>query len=79
MSLIRTAQIKQPDEFYETLLKAQSGMTDAQAQKMIAKLVLLLANHVGDEAVLAEAIALAAASSQVGRNDPASCKVDSSN
>ena len=79
MPLIRTAQIKQPDEFYEALLKAQSGMTDAQAQKMIAKLVLLLANHVGDEAILAEAIALATASSKVGRNDPTSHKADSRN
>jgi Protein of unknown function (DUF2783) len=62
MSLIRTPQIADPDGFYEELVKAQRDMPDEQAQKMIAKLALLLANHVGDRQVLSEAIRLAAAS-----------------
>ncbi len=59
MPLIRTPQIADPDGFYEELVNAQRDMGDAQAQQMLAKLVLLLANHVGDRAVLSEAIARA--------------------
>jgi len=60
MPLIHTPQIADPDGFYEELVHAQRDMSDADAQKMLAKLVLLLANHVGDRATLSEAIALAA-------------------
>lgn len=60
MPLIRTPQIDDPDAFYEELVAAQRELADADAQKMLAKLVLLLANHVGDRRVLSEAIALAA-------------------
>lgn len=60
MDLIRTPQIDDPDGFYEELVNAQRDMPDAEAQKMLAKLVLLLANHVGDRQVLSQALALAA-------------------
>lgn len=60
MPLIRTPQIADPDGFYEELVDAQRELPDAAAQKMLAKLVLLLANHVGDRQVLSEAIAVAA-------------------
>lgn len=60
MPLIRTPQIADPDGFYEELVNAQRDLPDAAAQKMLAKLVLLLANHVGDRQVLSEAIAIAA-------------------
>ena len=36
-----------------------AGLTDAQSELLNARLVLLLANHVGDLAVLREALALA--------------------
>lgn len=60
MNLIRTPQIENPDGFYEELVNAQRDMTDTDAQKMLAKLVLLLANHVGDRQVLSEALEIAA-------------------
>jgi hypothetical protein len=60
MPLIRTPQIVDPDGFYEELVKAQRDLPDDEAQKVLAKLVLLLANHVGDRQVLSEAIRLAA-------------------
>ena len=60
MTLIRTTQIVDADGFYEELLNAQRDMTDTEAQTMLAKLALLLANHVGDRRVLSEAIALSA-------------------
>lgn len=49
------------DSFYEMLVDGHRGLSDAQSELMSARLVLLLANHVGDREVLAEAIALARA------------------
>lgn len=56
MSLNRAPRIADPDGFYEELLIAQRDLPDTEAQKFLAKLVLLLANHIGDRAVLSEAI-----------------------
>lgn len=47
------------DAFYDALIKAHAGLTDAQSELLNARLILLLANHVGDLGVLREAIALA--------------------
>ena len=47
------------DDFYEALIRAHQGLSDAQSHTLNARLVLILANHVGDLAVLQEAIALA--------------------
>ena len=48
-----------PDDFYEALIAAHRDLTDAQSTMLNAKLVLILANHIGDAAVLAEALAAA--------------------
>lgn len=48
-----------PDDFYERLISAHRGLDDAQSAMVNAKLVLLLANHIGDAGVLDEAIAAA--------------------
>ena len=48
-----------PDDFYEQLIAAHQGLDEAQSALLNARLVLLLANHVGDAAVLAQAIAAA--------------------
>ncbi len=47
------------DAFYEQLVAAHRGLTDAASGALNARLVLLLANHVGDAAVVAETIAAA--------------------
>jgi hypothetical protein len=47
------------DDCYERLVAAHRGLSDAQSAKLNAKLILLLANHVGDADVLAQAIAAA--------------------
>lgn len=47
------------DDFYEALIETHQGLTDEQSEQVNARLVLLLANHVGDIAVLREALALA--------------------
>lgn len=50
-----------PDEFYEVLIDAHAGLSDAQSAALNARLILLLANQVGDLATLREAIAAARA------------------
>jgi hypothetical protein len=49
------------DSFYESLVGAHQGLSDAQSDLLNARLIVLLANHIGDLAVLREAIALAQA------------------
>lgn len=60
MTLIRTPQIADPDGFFAELVIAQRDLNDQDAQKMLARLVLVLANHIGERSVLSEAIRLAA-------------------
>jgi hypothetical protein len=59
MPLNRQPNIADPDEFYRELIDTQRGLSDAQAEMLAAKLVLILCNHVGDREVLREALALA--------------------
>jgi hypothetical protein len=47
------------DDFYELLIQGHAGLSDADSERMNARLVLLLANHIGDLRVLREAIAAA--------------------
>jgi hypothetical protein len=47
------------DDFYDALISAHRGLSDEQSELMQARLVLLLANHIGDLDVLREAVALA--------------------
>jgi hypothetical protein len=48
-----------PDDFYERLIATHRGLTDEESALVNAKLVLLLANHVGDADVLAQALSAA--------------------
>ncbi len=47
------------DDFYEALIEAHRDLSDEQSAMLNAKLILLLANHIGDIGVLREALALA--------------------
>ena len=47
------------DDFYEALIDTHRDLTDEQSAMVNAKLVLLLANHIGDISVLREAMAIA--------------------
>ena len=51
--------IERPDEFYDALIAIHRDLTIEQSAKVNAKLVLLLANHVGDMVVLQQALASA--------------------
>jgi hypothetical protein len=51
--------ISAPDDFYHELIELHRDLTDQQSALVNAKLILLLANHIGDRAVLREAMAAA--------------------
>jgi hypothetical protein len=58
-TLITTAHLEAPDDFYEALIEAHQGLSGDESQALNARLVLLLANHIGTTAVLREALAAA--------------------
>jgi hypothetical protein len=49
--------IADADGFYEAWITAHEGLSEAESADLDARLVLLLANQVGDQAVLLECIA----------------------
>jgi hypothetical protein len=57
--LMTESRFQDPDAAYVALVEARRGLSDAEAAELDTKLVLILANHIGDLAVLNEAIALA--------------------
>lgn len=59
MPLITTPNIADPDGFYQELIDSQREMDEEQAELMNAKLILILANHIGERAVIREAIVAA--------------------
>lgn len=52
------------DQFYDLLIQGHHGLSDSQSELMNARLVLLLASHIGDLRVLDEAIRAARPSTQ---------------
>jgi uncharacterized protein DUF2783 len=54
-----TPNIDNPDGFYEELLKLHEGMSEADSHALNARLVLILANHIGERDVLSQAMKLA--------------------
>lgn len=53
------ARLGQPDDHYARLIEAYRDLDEAESHKLSAKLILLLANHIGDPEVLEEALAIA--------------------
>jgi hypothetical protein len=49
------------DRFYQQLIETHRGLGDAASRLVNARLVLLLANHIGDLTVLEQALAAARA------------------
>ena len=47
-------RIDDPDDFYAALIALHNGLSPEQSQKLNSKLVLLMANQIGDRAVLDE-------------------------
>jgi Protein of unknown function (DUF2783) len=48
--------LARPDDFYERLIATHRGLSDDESALVNAKLVLLLANHIGDTNVLTQAM-----------------------
>lgn len=62
MALNTSPHFEAADAFYEALIDAHRELSTAQSHELNAKLVLLLANHVGERAALDQALAAARAS-----------------
>jgi Protein of unknown function (DUF2783) len=60
MSTLNTApNLAVPDDFYQDLIALHRDLSESQSALVNAKLILLLANHIGDREVLAAAMAAA--------------------
>lgn len=56
MPLTLTPNIPDPDGFYDDLLAAHEGLSKEQSDALNARLILTLANHIGDREVLRAAL-----------------------
>ena len=63
MPLNLEPNISDPDGFYDDLLFAHQNLSKAESDAFNARLILVLANHIGDRAVLREVLAAAATKS----------------
>ena len=54
--LITEPNLDAPDDFYEALIEAHRELSTADSHALNARLVLLLANHIGDLDVLKQAL-----------------------
>ena len=59
--LILTPNLEATDDFYEALLNAHDGLDEADMHALNARLILILANHIGKQSVLEEALTVARA------------------
>ncbi len=57
--LLTESRFPAPDEAYRAIVEAQRGLSEGEAAALNARLVLLLANHIGDMEVLRAALQLA--------------------
>ncbi|CAN5900120.1 DUF2783 domain-containing protein [soil metagenome] len=56
MELITTPHLESPDDFYEALIETHRDLDNAESHALNARLVLLLANHIGSLDVLRQAM-----------------------
>jgi len=59
MTVNLTPNIPDPDGFYDELLAAHEGLSKEESDGLNARLILTLANHIGDREVLRDAISAA--------------------
>ena len=57
--LILSPNIERSDDFYEALIAAHENLEKSQSDKLNAKLILLMANHIGDMKTLKKIISIA--------------------
>jgi hypothetical protein len=68
MKLITEAHLQAPDDFYEALIETHCGLSTEQSHALNARLVLLLANHIGELDVLKQALQVARDSAGTQKN-----------
>ena len=56
------------DDVYAALIEAHADLTEDQSRRLDLRMILLLANHIGDDAVILEALR----SAREGLGSPAS-------
>jgi hypothetical protein len=57
--IVESPNLRDPDGFYAALIEAHRGLSDRHSELLNARLVLILANHIGEQGILAEALTLA--------------------
>lgn len=62
MALSTHPNLQACDDFYEALISTHQGLCTAQSHALNARLVLLLANHIGQQDILLHALELARSS-----------------
>ena len=56
MELVTDWNLSTGDDVYAALIDAHAGLSEDESRRLDLRLILLLANHVGDEAVIMEAL-----------------------
>ena len=59
MDLVTAPHLEAADDFYEALIDAHRDLRVEQSHALNARLLLLLANHIGSQDVLKQALAAA--------------------
>lgn len=60
MTMLNTApNVAVPDDMYQQFIDMHDGLDDVEGMKVNAKLILLLANHIGDPDIIQQAITIA--------------------
>lgn len=76
MPLITTPHLDAPDDFYEALLAAHHGLSEADSHAFNARLILLLANHIGRLEVLRAALTAAGSQASASSATPRASTAD---
>ncbi|MFY9812157.1 DUF2783 domain-containing protein [Aquabacterium sp.] len=67
MSLITAPNFEATDDFYEALLNAHKDLDAQDSHALNARLILILANHIGKQSVLTEALATSVRTAPVSK------------
>lgn len=65
-NLLTGKNFADPDSAYRALIDAHRGLSDEDSAVLNTRLVLILANHIGERSVIDEAIALAKSAGATG-------------
>jgi hypothetical protein len=61
-NLVTTPNLQDADHFYAAFVATHAGLSDEASELLNARLILILANHIGERSVLEKALELARAS-----------------